>query len=350
MSEVVPHRSARNQDGKIREYHGQVARLDFGEGLQPIMVEFNDGAKGCGTCLGCHDSPCMTLAVDDVALPEALREFPGAPDRDICPTGAITFDASSEFAEVDGKACIGCGLCVARCPYGAVSLAHDGVAVVEISDPDDLTADVPVNSPSVTGHLRPERVGRIGPIDHPALGHMPDSIADLNPHQRARFVRNLLIECGIKCRTRRMGDTNVRMDGVLATSDGRLGPFEIEFRSDVLESQRELLEDVAVLRGRYGIEVTTIDPVSVLTQLPSTRTEYYRVMDDIEKVLGLRCRTVTVGALLAVFWHFESIDGFPGDLFITSPNGTDLLSSIRHYISNSIPDNPPYEGAYQPIK
>ena len=104
---------------------------------------------------------------------------------------------------------------------------------------------------------------------------MPDAIGSLNSNAGTRFIRNLLIECGIKCRIRRPGDTNVRMDGVLATAEGRLGVLEIELGNAVLESPRELLEDVAVLHGRYGIEVASIDPVSIITSLPNARSEYF---------------------------------------------------------------------------
>ena len=178
-------------------------------------------------------------------------------------------------------------------------MTPEGVAVVESGDPDDLTvaADRTLSS---AGHVRTQRVGRIGPVRISAVQQMPDSIDSLNSNAGTRLVRNLLIECGIKCRIRRSGDTNVRMDGVLATAEGRLGVLEIELGNAALESPRELLEDVAVLHSRHGIEVGSIDPVSVITKLPNARSEYFRVMSDIEKVLTLRCRTVTVGALLAV--------------------------------------------------
>ena len=161
------------------------------------------------------------------------------------------------------------------------------------------------------------------------MQQMPDAIENLSSNVGARFIRNLLIECGIMCRIRRPGDTNVRMDGVLATAEGRLGVLEIELGNAVLESPRELLEDVAVLRGRYGIEVGNVDPVSVVTRLPNARSEYFRVMSDIENVLNLRCRTMTVGALLVVLWQFKRIEEFTGDLFLTSPEYTDLLPAMK---------------------
>jgi len=140
------------------------------------------------------------------------------------------------------------------------------------------------------------------------------------------------------------------MDGVLATTDGRVGVLEIELSTAVLDSPRALLEDVAVLHGRYGIPVENIDPVSVILELPNVRSEYYQVMDDIAQVLALRCRTVTVGALLAVLWQFEKIDGFGAHLFTTSPAGADLLDHMQQALSGAILDRPPYPGAYRPFK
>ena len=349
MSEIVPHTRAREPSGKVREYRESVRSRDFDGGLQPVIVELKDATKGQGTCLGCDDAPCMTLAAEDLTLPEALGEFPGDPARDVCPTGAITWHASGEVAAVDSYSCIGCGLCVARCPYGAISLTPEGVAVVETSDPDDLTVATP-KSLSATAHVRTQSLGRIGPMRFRAVRQIPDSIANLNSYVGARFVRNLLIECGIKCRTRRPGDTNVRMDGVLATADGRLGVLEIELGNAVMETPRGLLEDIAVLHGRYNIEVGSIDPVSLMVQLPNARSEYYRVVSDIEKVLSLRCRTVTVGALLAVLWQFETIKRFTGDLFVASSDDTDLLPSMKRHLSQTIPEWQPYPGAYRPSK
>ena len=349
MFEVVPHLRVREPGSKIREYREPAIGRDFKEGLRPVTIELEDATKGLGTCLGCGDAPCMTLATEDLILPEVLGEFPGDPDRKVCPTEAITWNDSGEAAAVNGNDCIGCGLCIARCPYGAISLTSEGVAIVESGDPDGLTVAASGAS-SFTGHKRVMDVGRIGPVLSLALRQMPEAIAGLNNGASTRFIRNLLIECGIKCRTRRLGDTNIRMDGVIATTDGRLGVLEIELGNEVLESPRALLEDTAVLYGRYGIEVGKIDPVSVVAALPNNRSEYYRVMSDVEDVLNLRCRTVTVGALLAVLWHFERINGLSGDLFMTSPDNTDLLPPMTRHLSESIPAQPPYEGAYSPPK
>ena len=349
MSELVPHLRNRGAHGRRRAYWEPLTDRDFNEGLQPVLVELGNATKGRGTCLGCLDAPCMVLSEGDMELPEVLREFPGNPSREVCPTRAIDWDDTDEFVRVDSEACIGCGLCVARCPYGAISLTGDGVALVESNDPDGMTVPA-ADASGQTEHPTSPMNGRIGPMDIPVVEQMPAKIAEMYSNVAVRFIRNLLIQCGVQCRTRRPGDTNIRMDGVLATVDSSLGVLEVEFGNGVLESPRSLLEDLAVLRGRYGIQLDDNTPVSVVAELPNTRSEYFQVVNDIEKVLSLRCRTVTVGALLALFWNFRRIEGFPGDLFTTSPDDTDLLPALQRHFPETFLAVEPYPGAYRPSK
>ncbi|MBZ0266699.1 4Fe-4S binding protein [bacterium] len=247
---------------------------------------------------------------------------------------------------MNGDLCIGCGLCIVRCPYGAIYGGEDGRAVIEASDPDGLT----VHRPSQCSHPQPTRVGRIASLQTESARNLPTSLSTLGDLERAQLMRNLFVATGIRCRTRRRGDTNIRMDGVIAMNNGRIGVLEIELTSSVLDSPRALLEDVAVLHGRYGIDVSAIDPVSVIMSLPNERSEYFQVIADIEKVLDIRCRTVTVGALIAVVWHLHALDGFTGTAFTTRPTGTDLLPGIREFVVPSISKVQPYDGAYRPSK
>jgi len=347
MSEVIPHKRTIGRPGKVRDYRATPERLDFVKLSQPVRVRFPDGSEGRGTCLGCKDAPCMTLNEADTSLPEALSDFPGDPAKEVCPTRAMSWNETGNAIAVDPLGCIGCGLCIARCPYGAISLNVKGKAIVETSDPDRLTAAS--NNINPAEHPKPQRVGQLGAISSPALREMPEAVARLGD-ESTQFVRNLLIACGIECRTRRRGDTNVRMDGVLGLADGRLGVLEIEVGYAVLDSPRALLEDVAVLHGRYGVDVKQIDPVSVILGLPNARSEYFQVIADIEKVLGIRCRTVTIGSLLTVLWQFRKIDGFPDGLFMTMPGDTDLEPPMKKFISASISAEQPYPGSYRPSK
>jgi ferredoxin len=349
MSELVHHKQRINWSGTLRRYAAAVKRLDFSDGAKPVEVELVNSERGRGTCLGCHDAPCMVLGESDFVLPEVLSEFPGDPGADVCPTRAVLWNETGTAVTVQRDLCIGCGLCVARCPYGAISVDAEGKAIVEANDPDRLTTERDLKS-AVSGHVTPERIGRIGPPGAAVLRRMAEAVAALSDTASAQLVRNLFLACGVECRIRRRGDTNIRMDGVLGTAEGRLGVLEIELASAALESPRALLEDVAVLHSRYGIRVDQIDPVSVVLGFPNVRSEYFQVIADIEMVLRLRCRTVTVGAIVAVVWSLSKIDGFKDDLFFIVPGRADLLPVMKRHISPAIADAEPYPGAYRPSK
>ena len=107
------------------------------------------------------------------------------------------------------------------------------------------------------------------------------------------------------------------------------------------------MEDVAILHSRYGYAVADIDPVSIIFAFPNERSEYYQVIRDIETVLGLRCRTITVGALVALLWTGTRLDGFVDDDFVVGEGTIDLAASL------SIPNDllkEPYPGAFTPTK
>lgn len=140
----------------------------------------------------------------------------------------------------------------------------------------------------------------------------------------------------------------MRIDAVGFTRKGRPFVAEIETGAGALESPRALLEDVAVLHSRYGYAVSEIDPVSILLSFPNTRSDYYQVIRDIEKVLGLRCRTITIGALVALLWSFKQIDGFGDNDFAIDEGTIDLAETLRARGEKNLPE--PYPGAFTPAK
>ena len=220
------------------------------------------------------------------------------------------------------------------------------MAQVEGSDPDGITA-------TETGAVEPHvMTPRAGALDVPAAhfaSELPKIVTKLTDTQGKRLARNMLAACGVAASMRRKGDTNIRMDGLLRFASEQIGVVELETSAAVLESPRALLEDIAVLHGRFGVPMVDIVPVSVIGALPNVRTEYYQVIDDIAQVLGIQCRTLTFGALCLVMWRFGKLGGLEGDLFTTKTGATDLHSSLAQLIPD-LPVDEPYPGAYRPSK
>ncbi|MGP6191605.1 MAG: 4Fe-4S dicluster domain-containing protein [Vulcanimicrobiaceae bacterium] len=347
MSEVLRPKVSRGRAGTARTYSATVQELNFGPGGTAPTVTLVDGRSGTGSCLGCHDTPCMEKSRDELALAEPLSSFPGDPTLDVCPTKALSWDEKHQRISVNSAQCIGCGLCVSRCPYGGMYLGEERIAVILADDPDRLARDKP--SPAIA-HARPARRGTIGRTTAAALVQLPEALSRLADGRAPILIRNLLHELGVKCRSRRRGDTNIRIDAVGALSDGNIVVMEIELSNAALESPRALLEDLAVMHSRYGIELASMDPLSIVTALPNGRSEYYRVIDDITNVLGLSLRTVSVAALIILVWHFKRVTTMSGTLFSTTATSPDLSSSLLSFLPNLDPALEPYAGAFRPAK
>lgn len=340
---LVVRRSNRRVPGALaRHYSGTVETVLY-QANERTVIKLADGRTGAGSCLGCGNVPCMEKDESELALFGALAAFPGDPSLDVCPTRAITWDSEAAVSVVASEKCIGCGLCISRCPYGAINLIEGLTANVETDDPDRLVVvgAVKAEHPSV------KRIGQIATLDAPAAAILPTNVGSLNDKQTNLLVRNLLNEVGLNARVRRSGDANMRIDAIGFSRRQRPFVAEIETGVGVLESPRALLEDVAVLHSRYGYAVNEIDPVSIILAFPNMRSEYYQVIRDIEKVLGLRCRTITVGALVAMLWNFVKCNGFDGNVFTVGEFTIDISDCIG--IDNSKLAEP-YPGAFKPAK
>ena len=261
------------------------------------------------------------------------------------PDDAIDWDEAGEVPTIDAENCIGCGLCAVRCPYGAISMRSDGVALVEGGDPDGITA---IETGAIEPHVTIPRAGALGSLAEPFARKMPEIVTKLTDIQGTRLARNMLAACGVAASMRRKGDTNIRMDGLLRFASKQIGVVELETGAAVLESPRALLEDVAVLHSRFGVPMADIVPVSMMGALPNVRAEYYQVIDDIAKVLGIQCRTLTFGALCLVMWRFGKLGGLEGDLFTTKTGATDLHSSLAQLIPD-LPVDGAISGGISPV-
>ena len=73
------------------------------------------------------------------------------------------------------------------------------------------------------------------------------------------------------------------------------------------------------------------------------------MIEDIERVLGVRCRSITLGALCLLMWNFSYLESLGDDLFTTIPGETDLSSSLEKLIGRFENDEP-YLGAFKPSK
>ena len=99
-------------------------------------------------CLRCTDPLCMKFTDAEISC-RHFPDFSYERDLNVCPIGAIKWNFDKELPEIDNHSCIGCGLCAARCPIGAIYKSENQMKIAEPSSDYD---DIPINHVNLETH------------------------------------------------------------------------------------------------------------------------------------------------------------------------------------------------------
>ena len=142
--------------------NGKICSLTFNPEKE-TDIQFQNGKKIKSGCVNCINPQCMSLRDEDIEC----AEFPDIAhdmSKYLCPVNAIKSGAKAIV--IDEKKCIGCGLCVASCPVGAIYL-QGGKAKVSHADKKDLdtfavdTAGIQKQNRFLTENNSPDKSGMI---------------------------------------------------------------------------------------------------------------------------------------------------------------------------------------------
>jgi Fe-S-cluster-containing hydrogenase component 2 len=315
----------------------EVARRHF----EPTHVTAGK-LKAAGTCLHCPDMPCIRYA------PEELNAEVGF-DMTFYASGATcAFDALSEAADaripvIDETSCVGCGVCLDRCPVGAIYLDKTTAQVEASDNPIFHTTDTYTTAEfdELVDSLwdMSEWVNEPGRGEIAALQSVFASVtARLSLPQDARttfgtLVRNLFIAVGLPAKVSVQGDTSNRIE-LACVDDSMIGIGELEYHDDLLDSARRLLSDTAVACSRHGLGLDEIVPMIVCLRLPNRRSGIYELLGDIETRLGLSVALIPAGALLLLvaFGHSLSLS-MVRETFTSLDSDYSLEARVKHVLS-----------------
>ena len=136
------------------------------------------------------------------------------------------------------------------------------------------------------------------------------------------LVRNLIIAWNHECAKSRTGDVYTRMDAVYSSNlkPTCKGVVEIEFGRDTLEASRGILDDIAVMHSRNNLDKNDNAALVVCLSFPNKRQGYFQVIKDINRVLGLKIQTISLGALLLLVWNGAQVNFLSREFYVDFDN------------------------------
>ena len=269
---------------------------------------FTNGKKCTIGCLSCQNPRCIFFDETDIDC-NNINDFPFDKSLNACPVDALKWDESLLHPVIDDKKCIHCGICVSRCPVGALYFSNNGKLMINIEKGKcvnniEATADAKIHHLNqISTLLSVPRTGVALSASDNLFEVIYDKLFKIKNNQQNIIVRNLFVALGCRCSMRRVGDVYTRMDAVYSSLGGSFGAVEIEFGKDTLDAARGILDDIAVLNTRYGISKEMNNAIVVCLQLPNARQGYWQVVRDIKIVEGIKIGTITIGALMLLLWN-----------------------------------------------
>jgi Fe-S-cluster-containing hydrogenase component 2 len=311
----------------------------FGEGKAGVIG--SQAAISDGACLHCKDSPCVYFHESQITTP-VLLQFPFNRSNEVCPVGALSVDSSKQIPIVSDSLCIGCGLCVSRCPANAIFIDNRGSAVLNDGDSDAFNTAEVYNEASHSLTIRElEKAPKNGTIRHlsyRSVDNVLSRVAALklsNTNQKL-LARNLLICLGTEAAISSVGDTNLRIDMWWANS-GILYVTEVDFDLvSLVDSPRNLLDDIAVCVSRHGVSRESICAAVINIEFPNKRSDYYHLIEDIQKVAGATIITLPVAALLLALWGHKKIDCINLSECVAIKNSEGSAACVKGFVSDQL--------------
>lgn len=287
----------------------------------------DDEIVGC--CCNCKEKYCLTYSSTELNS-NFFNSFPHNTSRRVCPTDSISISKGN--AEIDNSKCIGCGICISRCPFSAFAFnANTGKCYVQNNK-------TKVSDTLLAQEIQIKRLRSIPAeknydnISVPFINERSLRIIN-NTDAPEIIVRNYLVNLGITTNVNAQGNQHNRIE-FFALVDETFLIGECETSNDVLSVSRRILDDLAVMVSRYSVNVDSIIPLAVINRLPNKRTDYYEVIEDIKKVIGVQINTISYAGLffLNLFGCNLSIEDFKD--FILNRKSSDLCIILQRFIPN----------------
>lgn len=170
----------------------------------------------------------------------------------------------------------------------------------------------------------------------------------LTPNGENELIKHLFSSLDAEVYFPRKGDNSERFDALIEFKDYK-AVVEVEIPStEILDAPRNLLDDYAVINCRKKLSDEVIVPLVICWDLPNKRSDYWNVISDINELLELKIKTVSILSLALHYWTKVPID-LKGDNYYLDHNcsTTECENIILNKYGLIIDDFPGYFTPYK---
>lgn len=287
-------------------------------------------------CWKCNDSPCIKKG-ELVSPSDMLIKGSNVPEYSVCPTKSLSQNKVGEI-EVNASSCTGCGLCISACPVNALTLNSEMLPSTKYANLEQIGERFQQMRRSKSEEIEIEEISITSTMVASSLKSV-SKLLQLDSDGKAvqLFVRNIFSKSGFKSRIRIEGDTNDAFELVAETAHSAY-PIEIAVGGDTLDSTRRILSGCASLISKGVVQIYNLRPILIVDELPNSRSDVYRVIEDIHRYLGLDLKIIPLSILQLLSFtefnledYFNSSEDFPASewywrslMSISNANESDL--------------------------
>ena len=309
--------------------------LNYSSGYA-AQIFFSDGTSSAASCLRCIDSPCMTYHNDELES-MSLEGYPADKNPSVCASSAISINSETGAPIINSDDCFYCGVCASRCPVGAISFELGYGAIINdlVNESFSLVSEKNLKKINETQNLFSSVVKK-GEFLKESDDYLVEIFKKLEKSIKKSgdqfpnlLARNLLLAVNLSASMGRKGNNHMRMDLIFSNNQKMNGIVEVEFGQDAsLDAPRDILDSLAVLVSRYKWSLPEARLMIISDLLPNKRSEYWHIIYDIKKILGVKISTITIFSLMLLIWNKKYLDLENQDIFYVDKDTNSYKHSV----------------------